>query len=351
MEKCHIGALLNRQAECNDHLYDEKNLSLSDLEFLKHRVKEFDVNVDNDRKICEYYLNKYLKIYSSYFKYCCDPFKRHKKKIDSSLHILDLDTSKKFNTFSDVKLIPRQKICTNCRKQVYQDITNADVCFDPFNCHRLSVKKDLTVLNDFTCESYMKYYNIQLIPNKKLCSRCLQRIQSEIKLKSIETSSSHDINHIDANSFQSTPKSIFNSDSQQLQHLDQLLGCLNLPVLRKEKLNENEFKSKVINVIQEVINVVSSSINNVFNVSIEFKSLNQNKLDSDSLKDIINNLKSKYDNEQKITEKISLLTLLPKYWSHKQVNEHFNCSRYMWRSAQRLQENQSMYFYSQFDLT
>lgn len=100
-------------------------------------------------KICQYHESLILAKYSRGFKFCCNPYDRHKKNNDYRLSLISLELAediKNSNVEIHNKLIPGKKICSNCleklmREQEYinfkqknaHNISNTPIIFDESN--------------------------------------------------------------------------------------------------------------------------------------------------------------------------------------------------------------------------
>ena len=121
--QCTIGMTTN-SGDCHSTAYSKcktvynlKTFTQADIELLRFRVDNF--SPAGDDTICHYHKCKYLDYYSAqYGRYCCDPFKKHKKFIKENLRALDLETCQDYLSAAFIKLIPGQQICVNCQKAI-----------------------------------------------------------------------------------------------------------------------------------------------------------------------------------------------------------------------------------------
>ena len=105
-----------------------------------------------------------------------------------------------------------------------------------------------------------------------------------------------------------------------------------------EKTTQTIYK-KLVDEVNEVLELNLCS--DVQNLQKDSKSLNQ----------IMTDLKNKFHQEKKKTEKIRLLTLIPSNWSYKKTKENFNCSQYMFRKAMSIKQTGGESFTSDFLLS
>ncbi|XP_004210963.1 ARL14 effector protein-like [Hydra vulgaris] len=109
-EKCCVVKLLNE--DCDKTYYCRmigriklKDIVSTDAEVLIQRIGH---TFEQNEEICFHHEKAYISRYEALQKYCCDPFKVHKKKIIKGLCKVDDLTA------SQLKIKPGQKLCTNC---------------------------------------------------------------------------------------------------------------------------------------------------------------------------------------------------------------------------------------------
>ena len=142
------------------------------------RISNFDKNANDD--ICNHHYHKYGLVYSCLQKYCCDPFAKHKKRIDNNLSILELETCKTFNYFNEIKLMPGKKICYNCTTKIKKHIEKNklyDCCCDPYKRHRLPIKHNLILIDKCTSDKLTSLFNMTIC-GYKVCQFCFSTIHN-----------------------------------------------------------------------------------------------------------------------------------------------------------------------------
>ena len=58
--------------------------------------------------VCRYHWQNYFEFYISHQRLCCDPFERHKKKINKGLRVITLEMAR---LYGEIRLIPGKKLC------------------------------------------------------------------------------------------------------------------------------------------------------------------------------------------------------------------------------------------------
>lgn len=113
-----------------------------------------NLRVGSDLKtICFHHEKLFLKYYSHYYGVsCCDPTKRHKKVVKSSLHIITLQEAQSCTSHS---LIPGKALCYKCYYQLFQEPS-----------------QDLVQENDSQDSSYVPEEEIHLKSESVLQATC-----------------------------------------------------------------------------------------------------------------------------------------------------------------------------------
>ncbi len=128
VQSCLVGKLT--KTECHkktfsnlEQMYNIEDLSNDEKLLLKYRVDELrDTTMGS---ICHHHLKSCTTYYSLNKKYCCDPLKIHKMKIQSSLRIIDLNTAQDSLKYILLKLIPGDKYCKTCQQKISSYIEKA----------------------------------------------------------------------------------------------------------------------------------------------------------------------------------------------------------------------------------
>ena len=152
--QCCLGKYL--EEECDKVTYSRQKGRVKKVEILQSDLKllckRTSYEFQADDEICYHHEKVYLSWYKSLQIYCCDPYKRHNKKINKSLQSVNDSISEHFN------MKPGQKLCTNCLKFYEKEIEiqrpnqndsgdNAmDVSFEDPNLSRSLLNKSTSLL-------------------------------------------------------------------------------------------------------------------------------------------------------------------------------------------------------------
>lgn len=190
-------------------------------------------------------------------RYCCDPYKRHKKKILKDLHLI---TREIIHRNPSMNLTLKQKICKRCKSEL-----NKSVSPEPSICE----ESDNESVEDIVADEYEKAE--------------LNSILSKIKETPIKATRVSHSPHYATTKFK------------------KIEGA----VKRKLELVTNQ-------------SILSSDSDDKAQI------------------EIVEQLKEKFNSVTKHSEKITILTLLPKSWTRTKIMTEFHCSNYMVRKAKAL---------------
>lgn len=112
---CVVGQSLNE--ECDIIL---NSLTSNDISLLCLRLPGLG-NIEKGN-ICDHHSRRFLKYFSTYEQKCVDPFNKHTRSVKTNLRIIDLQLVQDFKRANDTSLIPGQKVCTNCFKEIKNKI-------------------------------------------------------------------------------------------------------------------------------------------------------------------------------------------------------------------------------------
>jgi hypothetical protein len=103
MDKCTIGEVLDEDCNVISEAFNRSagfhNIADESLESRELLTLRSGVNVTayENATLCNYHEKIYLSRYESMQKFCCDPFKKHKKLITKTLKTLDVTTAATLN--------------------------------------------------------------------------------------------------------------------------------------------------------------------------------------------------------------------------------------------------------------
>jgi len=107
MDPCDFGKILNDACHLTVHCRKSGyqnvcELSENNLKLLLWRTGIS--HLEDNCKICFHHEKCFLSRYEQLQKHCCDPYKRHKKKVTGGLRTVDVETAERF------KFMPRQTV-------------------------------------------------------------------------------------------------------------------------------------------------------------------------------------------------------------------------------------------------
>lgn len=337
-DKCHLESLRAKKT-----LYKINTISAENLEILKLRVtglKEIE-----DKSICDYHYKRYISFYSSKEYKCCDPYSKHNKSVQSSLTDITLEFSKKVKKICNLSIVPGKKICSNCKKQFIAQFDDYEeqlkYCIDPFRRHRNKIDDQLFYLEQNFIDYLKDVCNLTYTSEHKICNVCIEKLFSDLDgskntVKNSLTKVCETITEADSSQTTNSTPSEFQTDSQKKRSLDDILNVLNIPPFKRQKLTDDRTVKEGVAILQSTVNTVTEAFEVANNVKLpKYENLTQMSFESTSFHKIILNMQDTY-NASSTNKKISMLTLLPANWTLKEVNVYFNCSKHMFYEAKKL---------------
>lgn len=351
-DECHT-----KRFRANNSQHKTNTLSKEELEFLHLRVP--NLKDTKDKSICDYHYKRYLLYYSSVEEKCCDPWKTHSKKVQLNLKIVDLKLSKAVKKCCNLSIVPGKKVCFNCNNQLLIEMKNYEqkykFCIDPFHRHRRNVDSYLCCLEQQSIDYLKDVYNMEFSLEHKICRTCNNQLCSDIikYKKSVEAASEHTSlltnivsqqsnNESNMPEFTQTSSDLeFRTLSQKKRKLDDILDTFGLPPFKRQKLNDDRTVEEGIAIVQNVVNQVSEAFEIAHEVKLpKFENIKQFSDKSSWFEKMILNIQAKFNaSSTTFDEKIALLTLLPDDWKFVQIKTYFQCTAYMITEARKLKEN------------
>lgn len=203
--------------------------------------------------------------------------------------------------------------------QVDQNWTTFSVkCCNPFSepNHRKSIKNLRNVV-DWMCS-----LNLGIKMGMKICDKCRK------KMNIIENKTEPDQPH-EYDLPGTSTDILFTDQSASVDFLNKSLELLGESPLKKKKISVESYTSNKIEKIKISLekNLIPTKKNVEHNDQGEINTVNT---------EILNQLKNKFYQTSKRSEKITILTLLPQSWSLKKIEEEFGVSNYMARKVKDL---------------
>lgn len=210
-------------------------------------------------------------------------------------------------------------------------------CCDPFKCHK---KQTDTGLRDVSQLKRQLYPSLQFKTGDKICTLCRK------KLSTIPTENNTAASAVSSAANQSIEPEIdelplmtsnnpdeFISPEHELSQLNKSLVLLGESPVVKNKLTSrvNYFKRKS----ESADKAVKRKLHLVSESTLSDSMLSE-VTQSDDESEMIKQLKEKFSNITKRSEKIQILTVLPKSWSIRKIESEFNVSNYMARKTKKI---------------
>jgi len=196
-------------------------------------------------------------------------------------------------------------------------------CADPYKRHKLRINKDLRNLNN---DLISKHPNFKLTIDHKVCSNCkilLRTTSPEPKRSELSTSTSPEKSDVESN----TDIKELNKE-YEMSELNAIMPIINESPFKKcrASVNPQYSKSKFMKLktgVKRKIKVVTG----------QAVSSSENE---DAEPEILQQLKEKFNKETSRSEKLRILSVLPKSWSRQKIMKEFQCTQYIARQAKIL---------------
>ena len=182
-----------------------------------------------------------------------------------------------------------------------------NICCNPFNkVGHSSKKKNLRPVLPWMIENFPF-----LVPEAKICDSCRKQL-------AVESNPDNDSgDEIDSS---------YVCQQESLKSINQCLQAIGETPVSKKKLVQASYPKEKLNKIK------------VAAAKAILPSLTPTEIDNDS--EIIEQLKEKFHSSTDRSQKVQILTVLPKSWSIRKVEEEFGVSNYMARKAKDLVKDQ-----------
>ena len=217
-------------------------------------------------------------------------------------------------------------------------------CCDPFQCHRKRIRKGLREISERT-RTVHGSLNLQI--GNKLCTQCRKKVSNllsedtEHLVSNVEVLDSGNDIMPSTSGVVSVPKKsdpsadIFVSPDHELLELDRSLKALHeSPVVKRKAIAQVNYSKKKF---KSITTTVKKKLELISGDSID-ESLEEDTPECE----IVEQLKEKFLSCSKTSEKILVLTILPKSWSIRKIEHEFQATSYMVRKAKKLVEEKGI---------
>ncbi|XP_065667853.1 ARL14 effector protein-like [Hydra vulgaris] len=125
-----------------------------------------NIELSNLTTLCEKHATNYLKMYPIWQKACCDPFKKHTKKITKNLRVVTINESQDMMR-SSLNIAPGKKLCEPCKQKIAkkadlkeekqsQGEQDEDFLISSFKSKRQEINEELENFNISPLKSHSK---------------------------------------------------------------------------------------------------------------------------------------------------------------------------------------------------
>jgi len=230
---------------------------------------------------------------------CCDPFKCHKKLMRKGLRAVSENMR---SVHRDLNLKIEDKLCTVCRKRVAE----------------------------------MPIGSGELLSSSKNLPQSSEGLRGESSSPDSDGDSPHEMGGAAAGSSKSLTE-VFISPDDELSVLNQTLVVFDESPVIKRKANTR------VNYVAKKARSIESAVKRKLEIATGTPIPELNDPDSQNPEtEMLDQLKEKFKLCTKNSDKVQVLTVLPKSWTLKKVAEEFETSDYMARKARKLVEEKGI---------
>lgn len=211
-------------------------------------------------------------------------------------------------------------------------------CCDPFKCHKQWMRNGLRQISDMTRQSFP---SLHFIEGDKVCTSCRKRISKlppEVAAQMDTASLPEDDCEEGTSADDEQPENemtrdLFVSTDHDLSVLNQSLGVLGeSPVVKRKIDTQANYARKKVSSIQTSVKRKLQLITG--KVIEEDDSLTNTDYNPET--EMIDQLKEKFQSSTKTSDKMQILSVLPKSWSIRRTEKEFKASNYLVRKAKKL---------------
>ncbi|XP_065667364.1 uncharacterized protein LOC136087791 [Hydra vulgaris] len=150
-----------------------------------------NIELSNLTTLCEKHATNYLKMYPIWQKACCDPFKKHTKKITKNLRVVTINESQDMMR-SSLNIAPGKKLCKPCKQKIVkkadlkeekqsQGEQYEDFLISSFKSKRQEINEELENFNISPLKSHSKSSKHILSEGKRKVARINEMVSNLTK--------------------------------------------------------------------------------------------------------------------------------------------------------------------------
>lgn len=213
------------------------------------------------------------------------------------------------------------------------------ICCNPFGGeHKKIPKSKINDCRKISKEYAKKYQSLNLEEGKYICSTCRKNIPAheDKNPELLEHESFNDNNStsddIDSTEIESCEVDTYLDKETELQVLNKSLSMIGESPIKKQKLDKGKYYAaskakKIQGTLSKKLNLFSPSFEDTSQASTS---------NSGADSEMIMQFKEKFQNVNKRSEKLRILSSLPKSWSRCKIPKEFDVSQYMAKQAKKL---------------
>jgi hypothetical protein len=219
--------------------------------------------------------------------------------------------------------------------QKLQVLMKRVTCCDPFKIHEIAVSKGLRTVSH---QIRNEHLSLQFSSSDQLCTSCRKRVSASPKECELSQSDQSDVDeecevecHVTGatSGSSATQEDAFVSPGHELSVLNASLCILGESPIEKRKAANQKFYGA------EKARKISVAVKRRIELGTGSTLADEPEHENPEY-EIIEQLKEKFRSCTKRSDKIHVLTVLPKSWTRKQVMEQFGATEYMARKAKSL---------------
>lgn len=220
-------------------------------------------------------------------------------------------------------------------------------CADPLKLHEGAVRnKDLRIVTD---DITVYLPSIKLTKHHRLCKTCRNKLDKMVEnqkdkdrsTSEQESASSLSESGMEVESIEPDPD--YSSQELELDQINKSFQAIGESpvkidkVVKRHKYTEKKLAKFTKSITEKLTDMRTTSSD------LSFPSTSKEEsLDEKNYHEIIDQLKDRFKNVSKRSEKIKILTVLPKSWSARKISMEFNTSRHMASTAKKLVEEKGI---------
>lgn len=216
-----------------------------------------------------------------------------------------------------------------------------DSCCDPFQCHSVRKVKGLRCIPQ---KIITQHPSLHINTEDKLCTPCRKKVTQlpveDTDVVLTDDDSSSKVRPVSSCSTITAADDVFESRQHELAIINKSLEVLGeSPVCTRKVDTRVNYSLRKVRAIQTT---VKRKLELIAGVPLDEAECSHNQNEIISANEMIEQLKQKFHSCVKQSEKVQVLTVLPKSWSMRRIEDEFAASNYMVRKVKKLVEEKGV---------